>query len=104
MFCSKCGANLENLINDNYEENNKKDDFYNAPFIHESDRKALKALKSIPGFTPIMKKFIKVFNEKEFKILNLSSNIRIDENQMSEIYNMLPPICEKLGMIFLKYI
>lgn len=98
MFCSKCGANLENLINDNYEENNKKDDFYNAPFIHESDRKALKALKSIPGFTPIMKKFIRVFNEKEFKILNLSSNIRIDENQMSEIYNMLPPICEKLGI------
>lgn len=100
-FCPNCGFKLNESNDENGEKDNdekKKDEFYNAPYIHESDRKALKALKAIPGFATIMKKFIKVFNEKEYRILNLSSNIRIDENQMPEIYNMLPPICEKLGI------
>lgn len=100
-FCPNCGFKLNESNDENGKKDNdekKKDEFYNAPYIHESDRKALKALKAIPGFATIMKKFIKVFNEKEYRILNLSSNIRIDENQMPEIYNMLPPICEKLGI------
>ena len=74
----------------------KEPEFYEQVFLHESDRKALKALKAIPGFSIVMKKFIKVFNEKQWRIVNLSSNIRISEEQMPEIYNMLPPICEKL--------
>ena len=100
-FCPNCGFKLNESNDENgekYNDEKKKDEFYNVPYIHESDRKALKALKAIPGFATIMKKFIKVFNEKEYRILNLSSNIRIDENQMPEIYNMLPPICEKLGI------
>ncbi|MBQ9228329.1 MAG: M48 family metalloprotease [Eubacterium sp.] len=115
VFCYRCGAPLNNAnpvdpnavnpnyVNPNYVNPNMTpvpqpatDQFYDQPFIHESDRKALKALKAIPGFTPLMKAFIKHWNEKQFKIINLSSNIRIDENQMPEIYNMLPPICEKL--------
>ena len=67
-------------------------------FIHEDDKAALDALKAIPGFTPFIKAFMKVWNENQFRILNMSSRIRIDENQLSKYYRMLEPICEKLGI------
>ena len=67
-------------------------------YIHESDKAALQALKSIPGFTPFLKAFMKVWSEKQARILNMSTNLRLCESQMSKYYNMLPPICEKLGI------
>lgn len=67
-------------------------------YIHESDKAALAALKAIPGFSQFVKAFMGVWNEKNFKILNMSSNLRLSEKQMAKYYNMLPPICEKLGI------
>ena len=67
-------------------------------YMHESDRAALDALKAIPGFTPMLKAFMKVFNEKQFYLQNMSTNLRLSEKQLPEYYNMLPPICEKLGI------
>lgn len=69
-------------------------DFY----LHDSDRVALQALKAIPGFTQLFKAFMKVWSEKQFRIQNMSTNLRISEKQLSEYYTMLPPICEKLGI------
>lgn len=66
--------------------------------MHESDRVALKALKAIPGFTPLLKAFMKVWSEKQFFIQNMSTNLRLSDKQLSKYYNMLPPICEKLGI------
>lgn len=101
LFCPKCGVKLEIDESGESEEESKssdKTDFEKIPYIHESDMKSLKALKAIPGFSQLMKKFIKIWNEKEYKIINLSSNLRISESQMPEIYNLLPPICEKLNI------
>lgn len=67
-------------------------------YIHEMDRKALESLKQIPGFTPLMKGFMKVFNERTFHILNMSGKVRLSETQYPHIYAMLPPICETLGI------
>lgn len=67
-------------------------------YLHESDKAAMAALKAIPGFAQVMKAFMKVWNEQQFKILNMSTNIKLGENQMAKYYNMLPPICEKLGI------
>lgn len=67
-------------------------------YMHDSDQKALVALKAIPGFSQVLKAFMAVWNEKLFRIQNLSSNLRINENQLSKYYEMLPPICEKLGI------
>lgn len=67
-------------------------------FMHESDKAALKALKTIPGFTPALKAFMSIWNERQFRIQNMSSKLRLNEKQMSKYYNMLPPICEKLGI------
>ena len=67
-------------------------------FIHESDRTALNALKAIPGFTPLLKGFMKIWNEKQFKLMNMSTLVRISEKQMPEYYDMLKPICKRLGI------
>ena len=67
-------------------------------FMHDSDKKALQALQSIPGFTQVFKAFMKVWSEKQFRIINMSTNLRISNRQMSKYYNMLVPICAKLGI------
>lgn len=67
-------------------------------YLHDSDRVALQALKAIPGFAQLFKAFMKVWNEKQFRIMNMSTNLRISEKQLSKYYDMLPPICEKLGI------
>ncbi len=67
-------------------------------FIHELDRSALQALKTIPGFTQLLKAYMKVWSEQQFRIQNMATNLRISEKQMSKYYKMLIPICEKLGI------
>ena len=67
-------------------------------YIHDSDRSALKALQAIPGFSLLIKGFMNIWNERQEKILNMSTRIRLGENQMKKYYDMLPPICEKLGI------
>ena len=67
-------------------------------YTHESDRAALNALKAIPGFPLLMKGFMNLWNEPQEKILNMSTRIKLGENQMKKYYDMLPPICEKLGI------
>ena len=67
-------------------------------YIHDADHAALKALKAIPGFTQLTKGFLNLWNEPQYKILNMSTRIRLGEKQMKHYYDMLPPICEKLGI------
>ena len=67
-------------------------------FMHDSDKAALQTLKSIPGFTQLLKGFMNIWNERQFQLSNMSSRLRLSEKQMSKYYDMLPPICEKLGI------
>ena len=72
--------------------------FDSERYTHDSDRAALKALKALPGFSILAKGFMNVWNEPQEKILNMSTRIKLGENQMGKYYDMLPPICEKLGI------
>lgn len=67
-------------------------------YMHELDRSALQALKAIPGFTQLLKAYMKIWSEQQYRIQNMATNLRISEKQMPKYYNMLPPICEKLGI------
>ena len=67
-------------------------------YTHDSDRSALKALQSIPGFSLLIKGFMNLWNEPQERILNMSTRIKLGDNQMKKYYDMLPPICEKLGI------
>jgi len=67
-------------------------------YLHPSDKAALKALKTIPGFTQLLRAFMKVWSERQYRITNMSSCIRMNDNQLKKYYDCLPPICEKLGI------
>ena len=67
-------------------------------FMHEEDKKALQALKKIPLFDKICSKVIEVFNESYMKIIDMSSKIRINSEQLPRIYNMVVDICRKLSI------
>ena len=67
-------------------------------FMHETDQKALATLKAIPGFAQLFKVFIKNWGEQQYRILNMSTNLRISEKQLPRYYDLLPPICERLGI------
>ena len=66
--------------------------------LHPSDKAALKALKAIPGFSQLVKGYMGILNERQMRIINMSSNLRLGEDQMPEIYRLLYPICGKLGI------
>ena len=67
-------------------------------YQHALDRQALDALKSIPGFTALLKAFMKVYNERIVFITTKSTHVQITPHQLSEYYYMLPPLCERLGI------
>lgn len=67
-------------------------------YLHDSDKAAMAALKAIPGFSQVMKAFMKIWSEQQLRLINMSTNLHLSEKQMAKYYNMLPPICEKLGI------
>ncbi|MBR4461502.1 MAG: M48 family metallopeptidase [Erysipelotrichaceae bacterium] len=67
-------------------------------FLHETDKNALNALKSIPGFTQLLKSYMKVWNEKFFYMQNMSTLVHITDQQLSKYKDMLIPICRKLDI------
>ena len=106
MFCTKCGSEVPNnskfcikcgnKIEQGIVPQNKSVD--SVIFQHPDDIKALNALKAIPGFSTLTKAFFKFYNERQFFIQNMSGNLKLGKEQLPEYYNMLPPICEKLGI------
>lgn len=97
-FCINCGCRLDKNSMFEHSAADKKPAIDISSFSHPSDIKALNALKSIPGFSAVTKAFFKFYNERQFYIQNMSSNLRLSSEQLPEYYNMLPPICEKLGI------
>lgn len=68
-------------------------------YKHELDQRAFDALSVFPKFVKLRESYIANVDEKAAKIDFLSTAIRLSENQYPEIYNLLPPICEKLGIV-----
>ena len=71
-------------------------DYYN--FIHPLDSKALHSLHAVPGFDKVLKAYMKAFSDRVIHLQNMSSKVLLGPNQLPEIYNLLPPICEKFGI------
>ena len=69
-----------------------------SDFIHPEDAAALEQLENIPGFPAFVKKILALGLEQMQYGINMASSIRLSPNQLPELYNRLPPICEKLGI------
>lgn len=65
-------------------------------FIHPDDAAALEALKSIPILSTIVKKAMDIGIEQLQAGLNMASKVRLSTTQLPRLYNILPPICERL--------
>ena len=69
-----------------------------SEFIHPEDAAALRQLENISGFTAIAKKVLELVYERLKYGLNMASCIRLSPTQLPQLYNHLPPICQKLGI------
>ncbi len=69
-----------------------------AFYVHELDKRALDAMNAFPKFVKLKEAYIANVDEKAVKIELLSKTIRITDKQFSKIYELLPPICDKLGI------
>ena len=67
-------------------------------YEHDLDRQAADALNQFPKFVKLLESYSANYDEKAAKIDLLSTAIRLGENQMPEVYSLLPPICEQLGI------
>lgn len=67
-------------------------------YEHDLDRQAADALKQFPKFIKLLESYSANYDEKAAKIDLLSTAIRLGEKQMPEVYGLLPPICEQLGI------
>lgn len=65
-------------------------------YVHDLDRQAADALNQFPKFVKLLESYSANYDEKAAKIDLLSTAIRLSENQMPEVYGLLPPICEQL--------
>lgn len=67
-------------------------------FIHPEDEAARRNLEAIPGFSALVKGFLKIGFETYQHGVNLASKIRLSDTQLPKVYAKLPPICAKLGI------
>lgn len=67
-------------------------------YRHELDQKAFDALNAFPMFVNLQEAYLANVDEVAARIDNLSTKIRVNEHQFPEVYELLPPICEKLGI------
>lgn len=67
-------------------------------YQHPEDAAALRNMEKIPGLSLMMKKFLSIGLETLVYGTNMASSIRLSKDQLPEIYNILPPICETLGV------
>lgn len=67
-------------------------------YRHNLDQRAFEMLNSFPKFVKLCEAYNANYSEIIAKIGNMSDLIRLNENQIPEVYNLLPPICEKLGI------
>lgn len=69
-------------------------------FIHPEDESALNAMKNVPGFDTLVKKFMQVGYETMLHGVNMASKIRLSETQLPEIYHKVTKICNKLEISY----
>ncbi len=67
-------------------------------FIHPEDKAAIDLIDGVPGFKQIVQSASAATMEKMFLGECLGTNVKLGPKQLSEYWELLPPICEKFGM------
>lgn len=67
-------------------------------FRHPLDQQTLNTLKSIPGFAKVTKAYMRLVSDRKIHLNNMSSKLLLGPNQVPEVYSLLAPVCERLGI------
>ena len=65
-------------------------------FTHPDDAAALKTLEAIPILPTVVKKVMDIGIEQMTYGTNMASKILLSPTQLPKLYNILPPICQRL--------
>lgn len=67
-------------------------------FIHPLDTKALGVLEAIPGLKTLLAAYMKVYDERVIWGMRMSSNIRLNERQLPDLYKIFQEVFDELQM------
>jgi Zn-dependent protease with chaperone function len=65
-------------------------------FEHPADRTALTAMRSIPGFDQLLRVASAMLRERQYRLVYLSSAVRVDERQFGDLHQLLDEVCAVL--------
>src|SRR5438876_9818443 len=65
-------------------------------FEHPSDRTALTALRAVPGFDQLLRVASGMLRERQYRLVYLSSAVRVDERQFGDLHALLGDVCAVL--------
>ncbi len=90
--CGKCKLPLSN------EPHRKFGDLDKNDYIHPEDRRALAALRAIPGIDSALKKLLAVTGESAIRVSFMASAIKVTPKQCPDLYAKLEIACSTLGV------
>lgn len=90
--CGKCKLPLSNEPHKKFTDLNKND------YVHPLDKKALAALKAIPGVDSILKKLLAWTGESAIRVSFMASAVKVTPTQCPDLYAKLEIACNTLGV------
>lgn len=67
-------------------------------FLHPHDMSARQQLERIPLLQQAVKTYLSAFTDRRIRQMLLANALRLGPKQLPDVYRMLPPICEALGI------
>ncbi len=71
-------------------------DISSAAWEHTTDRAALQALRSIPGFDTVIRKVVGTVGERNIKLIFTAQALEVGPRQYSDIHDVLVDVCTTL--------
>jgi Zn-dependent protease with chaperone function len=90
--CGKCKLPLSNEPHKKFTQLHKND------YVHPLDKKALAALKAIPGVDSILKKLLAWTGESAIRVSFMASAVKVTPTQCPDLYAKLEIACDTLGV------
>lgn len=90
--CGKCKLPLSSELHKKFTALHKND------YVHPLDKKALAALKAIPGVDSILKKLLAWTGESAIRVSFMASAVKVTPTQCPDLYAKLQIACETLGV------
>ncbi len=90
--CGRCRLLLSDQPHKKFAALNKDE------YVHPADRRALAALRVIPGIDTALKKLLEVTGESAIRVIFTASAVKVTKKQCPDLYAKLQVACTTLGV------